>query len=104
MGERSAWCTDRQPSALQSLSGCCCSSSNVGERAFLPGMCSQQPGCVGLPGAWGRGSRMGSTAQATQYRRGRVKMAHRKLGLSPVSEEEDLEAPLNSVLPCFLAS
>lgn len=70
----------------------------------LLGMCSQQPLCVGLPSAWGRGSGMGSTAQATQYCMGRVKMSHRKLGLSPLLEEEDIETSLNSVLPCFLAS
>lgn len=85
---------------------CCCRAG-----LSLLGLCLQ-PGCVGCLGPCGSGSGMGSMAaqpwgprlaRGTQHHMGRVKMAHGKLGFSPVLEE-DLRAPLNSVLPCFLAS
>lgn len=119
--EKTPSCNNWQPSGLRSISGCWCSSGRASRPSLLLraglsllGVCLQ-PGCVGRLGACGTGSAMGSMAaqpwgpglaRGTQHHMGRVKMAHGKLGFSPVLEkkEEDLRAPLNSVLPCFLAS
>lgn len=76
----------------------------------LPGLRLQQPEHVGHPSTHGRGSRMGSTSCPTVGAKastvwGGWRWHTEKLGFSLVlEEEEDLGAPLNSVLPCFLAS